>query len=64
MQVNEATWNMTSTAKEFDEAFKKQVNPNVHLYFTHLTGGSHRGTWAVAYDIDGVKDWLFSQQRK
>lgn len=64
MQVNEATWNMTSNAKEFDEAFKKQVDPNVHLYFTHLMGGSHRGTWAVAYDIDGVKEWLFSQQRK
>lgn len=62
--VSEATWNMLSTPAEFARSAQQQLQPDTHLYYTHLTGGSHRGTWAVAYDIDGVKDWLFSQRRK
>lgn len=61
--VSEATWDMLSTPSEFARLAKLQLQPATHLYYTHLTGGSHRGTWAVAYDIDGVKEWLFSQRR-
>lgn len=31
--------------------------------FTRLTGGNHRATCFVAYDIEGVQDWLFEQYR-
>jgi len=26
-------------------------------------GMEHRQTWAVAYYIDGVRDWLFTQKK-
>lgn len=41
----------------------KSLTSGSHLLFTHLTGGSHRATWFVAYGVKGVQDWLFSQHR-
>ena len=62
--VSEATWDMKAAPADLSAEAKAMVSPAVHLYYTHLTGGSHRATWFVAYDIDGVKEWLFSQKRK
>lgn len=63
-QVNEATWNMEASPEEFAEDVAAMLSPDCHLMFTHLTGGSHRGTWMVAYGIEGVRDWLLSQRRR
>ncbi|MGN0213829.1 MAG: alpha/beta hydrolase-fold protein [Muribaculaceae bacterium] len=62
-KVSEATWDMTKTTSELSaEADKMRAEGN-HLYFTHLTGGSHRATWFVAYGIPSVQDWLFEQSK-
>lgn len=59
--VVEGTWNMLSTPDEFADGVQSMVTDGVHLYYSHLTGGSHRATWFVAYDIVGVREWLFKQ---
>lgn len=62
--VTEATWNMTAPADSLSALARDMADRGSHLLYTHLTGGSHRATWAVAYDIQGVKEWLFRQRRK
>lgn len=34
-----------------------------NIHYTHFAGGNHRSTWCVAYDIDGIREWLFRQHR-
>lgn len=62
-QVAEATWNMESTPEEFDREADSMRSQGTHLFFTHLSGGNHRATWFVAYDIESIHDWLFGQRR-
>ena len=63
-KVTEATWDMTLPQRQLSaEADKMRAEGN-HLLFTHLTGGSHRATWFVAYGIESVQDWLFEQHRE
>lgn len=61
--VTEATWDMTQTPEQLSEEANKMRTEGNHLLFTHLTGGSHRATWCVAYGIEGVQDWLFEQHK-
>lgn len=62
-QVAEATWDMTLPEAQLSEEADKMRKQGTHLLFTHLTGGSHRSTWFVAYGIKSVQDWLFEQSR-
>lgn len=61
--VTEATWNMEAPLDELSKCADDMAAQGTHLLFTHLTGGNHRATWFIAYDIDGVHDWLFSLRR-
>lgn len=62
-KVAEATWDMTLPTAGLSAAADKMRAEGTHLFFTHLTGGSHRATWFVAYGIPSVQDWLFEQHR-
>lgn len=62
-KVTEATWDMTLPKEQLSEEANKMRAEGNHLLFTHLTGGSHRATWFVAYGIEGVQDWLFEQHK-
>lgn len=62
-KVTEATWNMTLPEGKLSEEADKMRKEGNHLLFTHLTGGSHRATWFVAYGIKSVQDWLFEQTK-
>ena len=62
-RVSEATWDMTLPSDRLSEEADKMRADGNHLLFTHLTGGSHRATWFVAYGIESVQDWLFEQHR-
>lgn len=62
--VSEQTWGMESSPEEFTRLANEQMSEGGHLYYSHLTGGSHRGTWAVAYDIAPVKSWLLQQRKR
>lgn len=62
-KVTEATWDMTLPEQQLSQEADKMRAEGNHLLFTHLTGGSHRATWFVAYGIKSVQDWLFEQHR-
>ena len=61
--VSEATWDLTASPEELSAEADKMRAGGDHLLFTHLTGGSHRATWFVAYGIEGVQEWLFEQHK-
>ena len=63
-EVAEATWDMTKPVDELSAEADKMRAAGTHLFFTHLTGGSHRATWFVAYGIPSVQDWLFEQRKR
>ena len=62
-KVSEATWDMTLPKAKLSEEADKMRKDGNHLLFTHLTGGTHRATWFVAYGIQSVQDWLFEQTK-
>lgn len=62
--VSERTWPMDAAPSELEKAASEQAAGGEHLLFTHLSGGSHRATWFVAYGVQGIKDWLFAQKRQ
>lgn len=61
--VAEDTWDMTLSPAQLSAAADTMRAKGTHLFFTHLTGGSHRATWFVAYGIPSIQDWLFEQHR-
>lgn len=61
--VAEATWELEASPEELSRKAVEMQKDNPHLLFTKLKGGNHRATWFVAYDIEGVHDWLFEQRR-
>lgn len=61
--VAEETWDMELPLHVLSQKARCMQEGNTHLLFTHLRGGNHRMTWFIAYDIVGVQEWLFAQQR-
>ena len=61
--VAEATWEMEASPEELSQWATEMQKGNQHLLFSKLKGGNHRATWFIAYDIEGVHDWLFNQRR-
>lgn len=33
------------------------------IHYTVFSGGDHMSTWKFAYDIEGIRDWLFAQSK-
>ena len=54
-------WDSTSTAEEFDELVAQMEAQGCKINYTVFEGGSHTYTWSVAYNIEGIRDWLFAQ---
>lgn len=57
-------WDSTSTAEQFDELVKQMEDQNCKINYTVFEGGSHTYTWSVAYNIEGIRDWLFAQTKE
>jgi predicted peptidase len=76
-KISRATWNGQSTPAEFATDVSKMIaegnniNYSVFAKGTTLTSGQsgngnageHMSTWPIAYTIEGVRDWLFSQTK-
>lgn len=73
-KVSRATWNGQATAAEFASDVSKMIAEGSNINYIALkkgtvvpsnqlgVGGSdHRCTWWIAYTIEGVRDWLFTQ---
>lgn len=58
-----AMWDSTSSAEEFDTLVANTLSQNATINYTVFEGGDHMYTWTVAYTIEGIRDWLFSQSK-
>lgn len=76
-KVCRKTFNGRSTAAGFDRDVKDILSGGCKINYTPLQAGTvvpremtgqggadHRATWRIAYNIDGIRDWLFSQTKK
>lgn len=62
-EVAEAEMEMDASNEEMENLVTEMLKEDTHLMFTRFNGGNHRATWYVAYDIEGIQDWLFEQRR-
>ncbi len=72
-KVKRYLWNAKSTPEEFEELTAAALQDDVNVRYTVFQGDSvvpatrepnsganHVSTWSVAYEIEAVKEWLFS----
>ena len=57
-------WDSKSTAAEFAALVKNTEAQKAKINYTVLKGGNHMYTWSVAYNIEGIRDWLFAQKKQ
>lgn len=56
-------WDSTSTAEEFDVLVADMAAQANSINYTVFENGSHMYTWTVAFNIEGIRDWIFEQSR-
>lgn len=76
-KVAYGSWKGTYSSEEFTKAVKEMEKENANVNYSALEkgtvipkdvvetskGGEHIYTWTIAYNIEGVRDWLFSQSK-
>ncbi len=75
-KVKRYLWNARSTPEQFDALAASALNDDVNVRYTVFQGdtvipawkdpdpgANHVSTWPVAYEIEGVKEWLFSNRK-
>lgn len=75
-KVSRATWNGQSTPAEFAAAVGKMIAEGSAIHYASLKkgtvvpagmndngGSNHVCTWRIAYNIEGIRDWLFKQEK-
>ena len=76
--VKKFTWDAKASKEQMREYVKQALEEKANIRYTYFSGDSvlppedngpnrlhhvHSATWPVAYDIEGVRDWLFSCRR-
>jgi predicted peptidase len=75
-KVSRATWSGRATAAEFAAGVERMLAEGNHIMYTVLRkgtvaaagmeddgGSNHVCTWRIAYQIEGIRDWLLRQTR-
>ena len=76
-KVAYGSWKWTYSSEEFTKAVKEMKKENANVNYSTLEketvipkdivetskGGEHIYTWTIAYNIEGIRDWLFSQSK-
>lgn len=71
------TWKGDYTSEQFSQSVKKVLdkNPEANIKYTVIEkgtlpnlqqgnpGSEHMATWKTAYNIEGIRDWLFKQKK-
>jgi len=71
------TWRGDYTSEQFSQSVKKVLdkNPEANIKYTVIEkgtlpnlqqgnpGSEHMATWKTAYNIEGIRDWLFKQKK-
>lgn len=58
-----AEWPVQAASQERNAMTADLLNKGGNIHYSHLTSGSHFDTWRVAYNFEGVRDWLFRQHK-
>ena len=51
-----------SSVTELDAQVKKLASQRANINYTVFAGGNHMYTWSFAYNIDAIRDWIFSKK--
>ena len=57
-------WDSHSTPEQFAELVKATRDQHAPINYSVFKDGNHMYTWSVAYTIEGIRDWLFSQTKQ
>jgi predicted peptidase len=77
VKISRATWSGQASAGEFASNVSAMIAEGNHIKYTVLARGSvvpeslpddgynnHRYTWQIAYAIEALGDWIFTQVRR
>ncbi len=72
-KVAKASWLGNYTSEQFNQGVKDVLTENANINYTTLEKGTipgvledgreHNSTWTVAYNIEGIRDWIFRQKK-
>jgi predicted peptidase len=75
-KISRATWSGRASPEEFALEVEKMIGEGNNIKYTVLRkgtvvpeglpddgGNNHKHTWRIAYAIEGLRDWLFSQAK-
>ncbi len=60
-KLAQATWDGKSSAEQFAAGVAGMIAQGASVNYTILTDGDHMSTFDLAYQIEGIRDWLFEQ---
>ncbi|MGN0657209.1 MAG: prolyl oligopeptidase family serine peptidase [Ruminiclostridium sp.] len=56
-------WDSTASPEQLDKLVAQTESQGCKINYTVFEGGNHTYTWTVAYNIEGLRDWLFAQTK-
>lgn len=59
----ETMWNGKADEAERNANTDAMLKKDANIRLNVISGGSHMYTWSVAYNYEGIRDWLFSQSK-
>ena len=59
----EEFWNPKASAEEMKANVATMLEKEADIRMNVFAGGSHMYTWSFAYNIEGIRDWLFAQNK-
>ena len=60
--TNSTFWDSKASIAELDAQVKNLANQDANINYTVFKGGNHMYTWSFAYNIDAIRDWIFSKK--
>ena len=60
---NDMYWDSKAPIATIDQQVKDLASQDANINYTVFAGGNHMYTWSFAYNIEAIRDWLFSQTK-
>ena len=57
-------WNPKGSDDEMAANVRSMLEKDADIRMNVFAGGSHMYTWSIAYNIEGIRDWMFAQSRR
>lgn len=55
-------WDSTGGTNVFEQMMKVMKDQDAPINYTVFQNGNHMYTWTFAYNIEGIRDWIFEQK--